>query len=124
MEGATQAVDEMNSALFKQQQAEALVALNRKADEEYQVYLSKYPEVEKATFPKKEAEATAYGLDNTTPTPYLLRLTKGDIVARDTMVAAILGKVQELADNEQTVVDTRNAIKACATIEDLALIAI
>lgn len=115
---------QLNALTFEEQQEEALIALNKKADEEYQAYLSKYPEVEKATFPKKEAEATAYGLDNTALTPYLDRLTNNDVAAKEVLVVAILAKVQELAISEQKTVATRDAVNSCVSIAELEQITI
>jgi len=81
----------------------------------YNAYLSKYPEAEIASFPTKQKEALAYQADNTAPTPVIDSIIKTLGVTKADYVAAIIAKINYLAEQQGAMIKVRNAIKACTT---------
>ncbi len=102
--------------------------LNRKANEQYRAYLSKYPEIEIDSFKEKAKETALVMLDNNVAleqTPYLSGLTGNtSIEARNTLAFAVNAKVQETAQLEAYAVSKRDEIKVCTTIEELEAVEI
>jgi hypothetical protein len=93
--------------------------LHNKYQAEYDAYLAQYPKREVATFATKQAEATAYTIDNTAPTPSIDAMVGGDATLKAELITAIMAKVAYLASQEGQMIAKRDAIKACETIEEL-----
>jgi len=96
---------------------EKIKHLQDKYQKEYDAYLAQYPKREVDSFPVKQAEAIAYNLDNTAPTPIIDAIVSKNGAAKDDYVASILTKVTALAAQEGEMVAIRDSIKAC-TIQD------
>lgn len=107
---------------FEQQKQEKLESLNAHVNEQFKSYLAKYPEVEVQSFTQKAQESALVLSDENTPltlTPYLSALTNNDLTARKELANAVQAKVLENAQIEAFAVKTRDAIKACTTVEEL-----
>lgn len=107
---------------FEQEKQEKLEALNTYVNTQFKAYLEKYPDVEVQSFTVKSAEASKVASNPDVPltdTPYLSALTNNDITARNSLAEAVNVKVKENAALETFAVQTRDAIKACATEEEL-----
>lgn len=98
--------------------------LHDKYQAEYDNYLAKYPKREVDTFGVKQAEATAYTLDNTSPTPVIDSIVAGTGEDRVAYIESVMQKVTYLAMQEGEMVSVRDAIKACTTQEELDAILI
>lgn len=98
--------------------------LQDKFQSQYDTYLASYPQAEVASFDDKKKEAIAYNLDNTVPTPIIDSILVGLGDDKATYINSILAKVQYLAQQEGTMVKTRDAIKACTTQAELDAIVI
>ncbi len=100
----------------------ALARIKTVADVKYHKYRSKYPEVEKATFPEKRAEAKLVVADreiSMSATPRLANLSDEDIEARAELAAGIIAK-QQICDNlEKNTRAARKSIFAAATTEEV-----
>jgi len=99
--------------------ADKISKLHAKYKREYDEYLSKYCSMEIVSFATKQKEAEAYEADNTAPTPRLSAMVGGDEDKRIELITSILDKLDYLAQREGVMVATRDAIKACTTIEEL-----
>ena len=109
-------LDEQKQAKIKQ--------LHDKYQKMYDVYLAQYPKREVDSFAVKQAEAIAYNLDNTAPTPVIDALIKTSGDTKANYVASVLAKVTALAEQEGQMVKIRDSIKACTTQKDLDAIVI
>ena len=109
-------LDEQKQAKIKQ--------LQDKYQSEYDAYLAQYPKREVDSFPVKQAEAIAYNLDNTAPTPVIDAIVSKNGAAKDDYVASILTKVTALAAQEGEMVAIRDSIKACTTQDELDAIVV
>jgi len=98
--------------------------LQDKYQSEYDAYLAQYPKREVDSFPVKQAEAIAYNLDNTAPTPVIDAIISKNGAAKDDYVASILIKVTALAAQEGEMVAIRDSIKACTTQDELDAIVV
>ena len=98
--------------------------LNTKYQDDYNTYLSKYPQAEIDTFNDKKKEALAYQLDNTVQTPIIDDIVSTLGGTKDDYILSILSKVSQIAQNEGNLVKTRDAIKACTTQDELDAIVI
>ena len=101
---------------------EKLEALNVYVNAQFKAYLEKYPDLEVQSFTVKSAEAARIAVNPETPlsdTPYLSALTNNDLTARNELAEAVNAKVKENAELEAFAVQTRDAIKACKTQEEL-----
>jgi len=110
-------------SLDEQKQAK-IKALQDKYQASYNVYLSKYPEVEIASFPTKQKEALAYQVDNTAPTPVIDAIVATWGGTKADYIASVLAKVVYLAGQEGDMVKVRDSIKACTTQTELDAIVI
>ena len=111
-------LDENKQAKIKQ--------LQDKFQSQYDAYLASYPQAEVASFNDKKAEAIAYNLDSTAPTPIIdsILVGLGTSTTKADYVASILAKVNYLAQQEGAMVAVRDAIKACTTQAELDAIVI
>ena len=109
-------LDEQKQAKIKQ--------LHDKYQKMYSDYLAQYPKREVDSFAVKQAEAIAYNLDNTAPTPVIDALIKTSGDTKSDYVASVLAKVTALAGQEGQMVKIRDSIKACTTQEDLDAIVV
>ena len=109
-------LDEQKLAKIKQ--------LHDKYQKMYDAYLAQYPKREVDSFAVKQAEAIAYNLDNTAPTPVIDALIKTSGDTKSDYVASVLAKVTALAEQEGQMVKIRDSIKACTTQKDLDAIVI
>jgi len=109
--------------LDKQKQAK-IKQLQDKYQQMYNDYLAQYPKREVDSFPVKQAEAIAYNLDNTAPTPVIDAIISKNGAAKDDYVASILIKVTALAAQEGEMVAIRDSIKACTTQDELDAIVV
>jgi len=98
--------------------------LQDKYQKEYDAYLAQYPKREVDSFPVKQAEAIAYNLDNTAPTPIIDAIVSKNGAAKSDYVASILTKVTALAAQEGEMVAIRDSIKACTTQDELDAIVV
>lgn len=98
---------------------EKIKALHNKYQDEYDAYLSQYPQREVDTFATKQKEATAYIIDNTTPTPSIDAMVNNDHMAKVELINAIMTKVQYLAQQEGEMIAKRDLIKAATTEAEL-----
>ena len=96
-----------------------IASLHAKYQAEYDKYLAQYPTREVATFPTKQAEATAYRLDPNAPTPTIDAIVGNDPVKRVEFIQSVIAKLDYLAMQEGEMVAKRDAIKACTTIEEV-----
>lgn len=103
---------------------EKITELHNKYQAEYDAYLAQYPAREVATFATKQAEATAYTLDNTSPTPSIDSIVLGYGGSKDEYVQSVMNKVSYLAQQEGSMVAKRDAIKAATTVAELDAIII
>jgi len=87
-------------------------------------YLARYPKSEVASFEDKKAEALAYMIDNTSPTPVIDSIITGYGGDKEEYINSVVAKVQYLAQAEGAMVAKRDAIKACTTEDELEAIAI
>ena len=107
---------------FEDLKQEKLESLNTYVNAQFKAYLGKYPDVEVQSFTVKSAEAARIAVNPETPlsdTPYLSALTNNDLTARNELAEAVNAKVKENAELEAFAVQTRDAIKACKTQEEL-----
>ena len=111
--------DKMNVEEVENNKLSKIKELNTKYQENYNLYLSNYPQAEIDTFNDKKKEALAYQLDNTVQTPIIDAIVATLGGTKDDYILSVLSKVESIANNEGNLVKTRDAIKACTTQEDL-----
>ena len=119
-------IDYTPTMTIEEQKQAKIKALQEKYQAEYNTYLSQYPHAEVVSFPDKKAEAIAYNLDNTAPTPIIDSIVAGygGTITKDEYIASVLAKVQYLAQKEGAMVAKRDAIKACTTQAELDAIVV
>ncbi len=88
-------------------------------DDQTQGMKAKYSQSEVDSFFDKRNEALAWRADDTVPTPYVDAMVQNDPVARLALINAILAKVDAVAQLEAYVLNKRDAIEACTTLEEL-----
>jgi len=102
-----------------EQKQSKIKLLQNNYQSKYNAYLSKYPEAEIASFLTKQKEALAYQADNKAPTPVIDSIIKTLGGTKADYVAAIIAKINYLAEQQGAMIKVRNAIKACTTQADL-----
>jgi len=107
-----------------EQKLEKIKQLQDKYQQEYDDYLDQYPKREVDSFSIKQAEALAYNLDNTAPTPIIDAIVAGSTSTKADYVASVIAKVTALATQEGEMVAIRDSIKACNTQAELDSIVI
>lgn len=80
---------------------------------------AKYTSAEIEAFFDKRNEALAWRADSTAPTPYVSAMAGGVEEVRIMLLNAILAKVDAVAQTEMYVLNTRDAIEACTTKEEI-----
>lgn len=108
----------------------AINAIHKKDDDMYDAYLAAYPKKEAVTFEPRNTEALAYSSDNTTPTPTIdafinfdvNKVLEDEIARRVDHINSVLPKATFLARSAGMVVEARDAIKACVTLEELEIL--
>ena len=86
---------------------------------------SKYMDEEKETFPDQKVDALIYfrasaeDKNDSTLTPVITRMAKGNEPFRIALLNAILENIWSVAEAQGEMVMTRDAIKACTTVEAL-----
>ena len=108
-----------NSAIFEENKQVKIKELQDKYQSEYNAYLAKYPKREVESFDDKKREALAYNADNSASTPLVDAMVGGDADLRIEMLNSILEKIFYVAAQEGMMVATRDAIKACKTVDEL-----
>jgi len=104
-----------------------ITLIKEKFDKAYRNYISKYPEVEVASFKDKATEAAKVIKDPDTTledTPYLSALTDYDKDKRNALAKIIDKKIKEVATLEKYASEKRDEIKACNTLEELERVVI
>lgn len=102
-------------------------AFNQSANEVYDEYLRKYPELEQSTFSQKANEAFKVKLDENTPlneTPFLSFLAGESLEARNALAQAVITKVAYITAFESFCVRKREEIERAGSRELLAHIII
>jgi len=109
---------------FAEQKQEKINQLHIKYQKMYDDYLAQYPRREVDSFAVKQAEATAYTLDNTTATPIIDAIVGNNATLKSAYITAVMAKVTALAQQEGKMVAIRDSIKACTTQAELDAIVI
>ena len=115
---------EANKPTLEELKTQKIQALQKAFDDDFNRYLSQYPKAEVESFSSKAEEAKAYMLDNTAATPYILAMVGGDETLRVAMINSVWNKVQYRARAEGQMIDKRDIIKNCTTVEELDAIEI
>jgi hypothetical protein len=116
--------DAHSLSAFEILQKQKIQELHNKYQAEYDAYLAQYPKREIESFPTKQAEAVAWRIDNTSPTPTIDAMVNNDTDARLALLQGVLAKIDYLAQQEGIMLAKRDAIKACTTLEELEAIEI
>ncbi len=106
--------------------------LHEKDNEAYEAYLNFYPTKEVKSFEAREKEAFAYKQDNNAPTPIIDALVgynpAGDLATerakKEEHIDAVLAKVAFIARSAGILIEKRDVIKACNSIQELEQIEI
>ena len=115
---------EANKPTLEELKTQKIQALQKAFDDDFNRYLSQYPKAEVESFSSKAEEAKAYMLDNTVATPYISAMVGGDETLRVAMINSVWNKVQYRARAEGQMIDKRDMIKNCTTVEELDAIEI
>lgn len=123
---AREAATELNALYLSETKLKKIKDLNTYIDTKLQAYLSKYPEVEKQSFPFKKQEAREVQKNQNLPledTPVLAGLTGNTTIEnRNALALAVQTKVAELTTLEAFAVQKREAIKQATTKTELEAI--
>lgn len=121
---------EANKPTFQEQKSQKIRDLHTNYQLGYDLYLSQYPKAEVESFPTKQKEAEIWeqapveDKNNPLLTPRISNIVGGDETKRIEFIQSVLAKLAYLSQAEGLMVSTRDAIKACATVEELDVITI
>jgi len=113
-----------NVKIFNEQKQDKINQLHTKYQKMYDDYLAQYPKREVDSFATKQAEATAYTIDNTASTPIIDAIVGNNATLKSAYITAVMAKVTALAQQEGQMVAIRDSIKACTTQSELDAIVI
>ena len=104
-------------------QAAQLLQINAAFERAAAALTAGYPEAERLTWPIQQAEALAWGVDDTAPTPYLDGLADARGITPAEMRSLTLAQVQAFQTASQQLVGTRQRLRdevlAAETVEDV-----
>lgn len=108
---------------LEEAKAAKLTTINAATDRAIAALTATYPDREIATFDKQEAEARAYTVNPTAPTPLLSALSKARGVPLDELARRVLVKADAFAVASGCIIGQRQALEdrldACATVEEV-----
>ena len=113
---------------LEEAKAARLSEINAAADAAVAALTAAYPDREIGTFGKQEAEARAYAVDATVPTPLLSALAEARGIPLPDLVGRVLAKADAFAVASGSVIGRRQALEDrlddCTTLEEAQAIAV